>query len=227
MTNLSLKNIKNNIIDPHHRMAARSNNYIEVSKVGTKNSKKVIMPAKGKQKNLTEFQNRFKAKQTIKKYYGNLSENYFANKKTNSATNSDSLVCELEKRLDVVVFRLGFSSSILEARSLIKSGLVKINDKVVHSHSYSKSVNVGSKITVDVSKLTYLAKIKHLKFNLFKTPTHLVTPSQIGASVGESSILEGYFIQNPIESEVFLPNLTIPFGEKTNSSSNFPINKIR
>jgi ribosomal protein S4 len=89
---------------------------------------------------------------------------------------NNSIICELEKRLDVILFRLGMASSILEARFLIKSGLIKINDKVVHSKSYSKSINIGSKISVDISNLSYLAKIKHLKFNLglSKVPTHLM-----------------------------------------------------
>lgn len=221
-------------MDPHKIKWEKANNYIEVSKVGTKSSKKVNMPSsqKGKQSSLTEFQIRFKAKQTIKHYYGSLSENYLQNIKiATSQKGGESFVCELEKRLDVVVFRLGFASSLLEARNLIKSGLVKINDKKVHSHSYSKPVNVGSKISIDINannlgQTAYLAKIKHLKFNLFKTPTHLVAPavSNTYTTQGPTDLkgsLEGYFIQNPIESEVFLPTYSYK------KASNFPINKFR
>jgi hypothetical protein len=108
MTNLSIKNIKNNYIVGSQKGSIQSaplrggplwgpegaptgpkgfikkgitskgqsigQKLIEIDKVGTKNSKKVSIPASRKGKNLTEFQNRFKAKQTIKKYYGSLSE---------------------------------------------------------------------------------------------------------------------------------------------------------
>jgi len=103
MTNLSIKNIKNNYIVGSQKGSIQSaplrgqevaptgpkgfikkgitskgqsigQKFIEIDKVGTKNSKKVSIPASRKGKILTEFQNRFKAKQTIKKYYGSLSE---------------------------------------------------------------------------------------------------------------------------------------------------------
>jgi hypothetical protein len=103
MTNLSIKNIKNNYIVGSQKGSIQSaplrgqevaptgpkgfikkgitskgqsigQKFIEIDKVGTKNSKKVSIPASRKGKILTEFQNRFKAKQTIKKYYGFLSE---------------------------------------------------------------------------------------------------------------------------------------------------------
>jgi len=203
MTNLSLKNIKNNIVGPHKNRWPQGGpqkgaqrpigGAIEVAKVGTKTSKKVNLPAPlrgsagrpAQRGILTEFQNRFKAKQVIKHYYGSLSENYLRSKILAPRMGAHGVVCELEKRLDVLVFRFGFASSVLEARSFIKSGLVKINDKLAHTHSYSKPVNVGSKISiltppvgapkgrVQGARLAYLAKIKHLKFNLLKTPTHL------------------------------------------------------
>jgi ribosomal protein S4 len=123
----------------------------------------------------------------------------------------------MEKRLDVVIFRLGFARSILEARYLIKGGFVKIDDKAIDNKSVSKIVNVGSKITVENTEVPYLAKIKHLKLNLLKMPTHLFTPNLKDLNLTSSTSktkLEGFLVKEPIESEIFLPY-------------NYQINKLR
>jgi ribosomal protein S4 len=65
----------------------------------------------------------------------------------------------------VVIFRLGFARSIFEARTLIKEKQVKLNDKLVNPAAYNQLIKLGSKISIEPSNKTYLAKIKHLKLN--------------------------------------------------------------
>ena len=81
------------------------------------------------------------AKQKLKSYYGNINERQFRNiykkaimKKGDSAENLISL---LERRLDAVVYRAKFSTTIFGARQLINHGHVKVNGKKVNISSYS------------------------------------------------------------------------------------------
>jgi small subunit ribosomal protein S4 len=212
MNKLSLKKINYNVVKE------KPTRFTEISIVGSKTPKKVNMPKK--QNTLTEYQSQYKAKQQIKEFYGNLSETALKNLMKTASYSLLPVVCEIEKRLDVVVFRLGFARSILESRSLIKGGFVKIDDKAIGNNSMTKRVSVGSKITVDTTEISYLAKIQHLKLNLVKMPTHLYTPytnnlkGNLITQTPSNFKLEGYLIKNPIESEVYLPY-------------NFPINKLR
>lgn len=108
----------------------------QISKAGSKEIKKVNILKKNEM--LSQFQSQFKAKQSIKRYYGQLSEKTY--KKLTKmghggASPQQPLLCIIEKRLDVVLYRLGFARSILEARSLIKGGFVKVNG--VHAHKDS------------------------------------------------------------------------------------------
>ena len=80
------------------------------------------------------------AKQKLKSYYGNINERQFRNlykkaimKKGDSAEN---LIGLLERRLDAVVYRSKFSTTIFGARQLINHGHVKVNGKKVNISSY-------------------------------------------------------------------------------------------
>ena len=81
------------------------------------------------------------AKQKLKSYYGNMNERQFRNvyrkaimKKGDTAEN---LIGLLERRLDAVVYRAKFSTTIFSARQLINHGHVKVNGKKVNISSYS------------------------------------------------------------------------------------------
>ncbi len=178
------------------------NRFTSITRVGTKDIQKVNILKNNEI--LSEFQVQFKAKQQIKEFYGNLSERSFQQIKSKNKINL------LEKRLDVLIYRLGFAKSVLEARILIKSGLVKINNNLVNRKAYKKIVSIGSKISVLNTGLAFLAKIKQLKFNLEPLPTHLITPSLKEQTLNQ---LDGYLIKEPVESELYLPY-------------KFPINKI-
>ena len=80
------------------------------------------------------------AKQKLKSYYGNMNERQFRNvykkaimKKGDTAEN---LIGLLEKRLDAVIYRSKFSTTIFAARQLINHGHVKVNGKKVNIASY-------------------------------------------------------------------------------------------
>lgn len=186
---------------------------IKISKAGVRGYKFAI-PSFNKKKTeqLSQYQSQFKAKQAIKKFYGDLSEKtykqipFFQEKKG------------VEKRLDVVLYRFGYARSILEARSLIKGGFVKVNNKVVNPKAYNYKVAEGSLIVVTTS--CALAKIASLTKNKFPKPTHLMQLRRIhpykkplaGAlkglyirkKGGNKLRGRGYIIKTPIESEIYV-----------------------
>ena len=76
----------------------------------------------------------------MKFYYGNINERQFRNvylkaiKKKGNTT--ENLVGILESRLDTVVYRAKFATTVFSARQLINHGHIRVNDKKVNIPSY-------------------------------------------------------------------------------------------
>ena len=81
------------------------------------------------------------AKQKLKAYYGNINERQFRNiyKKASmlKGDTSENLIGLLERRLDAVIYRAKFATTIFSARQLINHNHVKVNGKKVNIASYS------------------------------------------------------------------------------------------
>jgi small subunit ribosomal protein S4 len=104
---------------------------------------------------LSDFGTQLRAKQKLKGYYGNISEKQFRkyyDKATRMKGDSgDNLIGLLERRLDAVVYRSKFASTVFAARQFVNHGHVKVNGRKVNIPSYS--VRVGDVIEVkDESK---------------------------------------------------------------------------
>ena len=76
----------------------------------------------------------------MKFYYGNMNERQFRNlyrkaiqKKGNT---SENLVAFLESRLDTIIYRAKFATTVFSARQLINHGHIKVNGKKVNIPSY-------------------------------------------------------------------------------------------
>ena len=80
------------------------------------------------------------AKQKLKAYYGNINERQFRNiyKKASmlKGDTSENLIGLLERRLDAIIYRAKFATTIFSARQLINHGHVKVNGKKVNIGSY-------------------------------------------------------------------------------------------
>ena len=96
----------------------------------------------GQSKNakLSDYGTQLQAKQKLKSYYGNINERQFRNvyrkaimKKGDTAEN---LIGLLERRLDSVIYRAKFSSTIFSSRQFINHGHAKVNGKKVNISSY-------------------------------------------------------------------------------------------
>ena len=89
---------------------------------------------------ISDYGNQLQAKQRLKFYYGNMNERQFRNvyrkalqKKGNTTEN---LVGFLERRLDTVIYRAKFATTVFSARQLINHGHIKVNGKKVNISSY-------------------------------------------------------------------------------------------
>ena len=88
----------------------------------------------------SDYGTQLQAKQRLKFYYGNMNERQFRNVyrkalKTRGNT-AENLVGILESRLDTVVYRAKFATTVFSARQLINHGHIKVNDKKVNIPSY-------------------------------------------------------------------------------------------
>lgn len=104
----------------------------------------------------SEYKKSLEEKQTLKKWYG-LSEKQFKKYVQEALSKmgkvddiSAELIKKLEKRLDNVVFRLGFAKTRAQARQLVGHGYFLINGKAVDIPSYS--VKKGDVISIKETK---------------------------------------------------------------------------
>ena len=88
----------------------------------------------------SDYGTQLEAKQKMKFYYGNMNERQFRNtyrkaiqKKGNT---SENLVGFLERRLDTVIYRARFSTTVFSSRQLINHGHIIVNGKKVNIPSY-------------------------------------------------------------------------------------------
>lgn len=81
-----------------------------------------------------------RAKQKLKGYYGNISERQFRKIYEESVRRrgdtSENLIELLERRLDAVVYRMKFVSTVFAARQLVNHGHVAVNGQRVNIASY-------------------------------------------------------------------------------------------
>ena len=82
--------------------------------------------------------------------------NYFERAATSKGVTGELLLQQLERRLDNVVYRLGFAVARRQARQLVRHGHVAVNGRKVNIPSFQ--VNVGDQVEVreNSKKLTVL-----------------------------------------------------------------------
>lgn len=105
-----------------------------------------------RRKKVSEYGIQLREKQKARRIYGVLEKqfrNYFAEADRQGGIAGENLLRLLERRLDNVVFRLGFGASRNEARQLIRHGHFLVNGKKVNIPSFL--VKIGDVITVKES----------------------------------------------------------------------------
>jgi len=92
----------------------------------------------------SEFSIRLREKQKVKRIYGLLEKqfaHYFELAERMSGITGENLLVLLERRLDNVVYRLGFASSLAQARQLVRHGHIEVDGKPVTIPSYLLALN--------------------------------------------------------------------------------------
>ncbi|HUN58836.1 MAG TPA: 30S ribosomal protein S4 [Candidatus Binataceae bacterium] len=98
----------------------------------------------------SEFAIRLREKQKVKRIYRLLEKQfaqYFEMAERMPGVTGENLLVLLERRLDNMVYRLGFASSLSQARQLVLHGHIEVDGRAVTIPSYLLNVNQVVSIT--------------------------------------------------------------------------------
>lgn len=102
-----------------------------------------------KKPRLSSYGLQLREKQKIRRLYGVLEKqfrNYYKMAARQKGSTGENLMSFLERRIDNVVYRMGFASTRAEARQLVAHKAILVNDKLVNIPSYL--VNPGDTLSV-------------------------------------------------------------------------------
>lgn len=100
----------------------------------------------------SDYGTQLREKQKLKRMYGLLEKQfhgYFEKADRQKGITGTNLLVLLERRLDNMVFRLGFANSRIEARQLVSHGHFLVNNKAVNIPSYL--LKAGDEVTIKES----------------------------------------------------------------------------
>jgi small subunit ribosomal protein S4 len=149
-------------------------------------------------KKLSEYGLQLREKQKARRIYGVLEKqfrNYFVKADRQKGVTGDNLLRLLERRLDNVVYRMGFASSRPEARQLVKHSHFTVNGKKVNIPSYQ--VRVGEEIAVHEGSLSS-EKFKELA----ELAAHKTPPAWLEV---DAQNLKGRVVALPNREDIDLP----------------------
>lgn len=98
----------------------------------------------------SQYGKQLREKQKVKRIYGMMEKQFesYMNEAFKSKGNTgEALLVKLERRLDNVIYRLGFASSRPQARQAVSHRHVSVNEKKLNIPSYQ--VQIGDVIAVD------------------------------------------------------------------------------
>nr|YP_009540967.1 ribosomal protein S4 [Discoplastis spathirhyncha]AYQ93496.1 ribosomal protein S4 [Discoplastis spathirhyncha] len=159
-------------------------------------------------KKQSQYEIRLKEKQKLRFHYG-IGErqllSYIKKSKKMKGSSGKTLLTLLEMRLDNIIYRLGFSKTIVSAKQLISHGHVMINKKMINIPSYlckpqniitiknsAKSKNIITK-NLETSENNIIPE--HLSINKEKLEgkiNNLVNRNSISLLINELLVVEYY-----------------------------------
>ncbi|WP_294428120.1 30S ribosomal protein S4 [uncultured Treponema sp.] len=164
-------------------------------------------PAFKKTKKSSDYALHLIEKQKVKAYYNILEKQlrrYFEKAAKSKEMTGTALLVSLETRLDNLVYRLGFASSIRMARQMVSHKHIEVDGKVINIPSYA--VKVGSTLSLvekmrksEQFKSTYLsnnrAKLDYLERdddNFSGKLARLPLRSEIPVQINDQMVVEYY-----------------------------------
>jgi len=162
----------------------------------------------GRKKRPSDYGQQLREKQKVKRIYGLLEKQfrgYYYRASRMKGVTGENLLVLLERRLDNVAMRCGFSSSHAEARQLVRHGHFTVNGKRINIPSYQ--VRAGDVVEVrdhskkiqrivdalgQVDRVPRPAWIDLDKENMRGKITALPTRSDISSDIDEQLIVELY-----------------------------------
>ncbi|MCY0990028.1 30S ribosomal protein S4 [Nannocystis sp. ILAH1] len=162
----------------------------------------------GRKKRPSDYGQQLREKQKVKRIYGLLEKQfrgYYYRASRMKGVTGENLLALLERRLDNVTLRCGFSSSHAEARQLVRHGHFLVNGKRINIPSYQ--VRAGDIVEVrdnskkikrivdaigQVDRVPRPAWIDLDKENMRGKITALPSRSDISADIDEQLIVELY-----------------------------------
>ena len=143
---------------------------------------------------ISEYGVQLREKQKIKRSYGLLEtqfRNYFEKAAKQKGRTGENLIKLLERRLDNVVFRIGFASSRKQARQLIRHRHIMVNGNLVDIPAYL--LRAGDIVQI---------KEKSKKLDAIHNSLKRVKDNTYGWLTVDKATLSGTFVQVPERADV-------------------------
>lgn len=151
----------------------------------------------------SQYGKQLREKQKVKRIYGVLEKQfrrYVLEALKSKGNTGEALLVELEKRLDNVVYRLGFAPTRPMARQLVNHGHVMVDSKKVDIPSYQ--VKIGQTIALKAKALEIPAVKKLVANEEISIPKWLVRKAAVGQVKKDpvrDDIIEPVFEQDIVE----------------------------
>lgn len=132
-------------------------------------------------RNSSQYGRQLREKQKVKRLYGLLEKQFrkYVEAALKSRGNTgEKLIGILEKRLDNVIFRLGFAPSRPSARQIVSHGHVLVDGKRVNIPSYE--LKVGQTVGLDAKGMAIPVVARLLKSEEIKLPAWLEKKAAVG-----------------------------------------------
>ena len=140
-------------------------------------------------KKLSEYGVQLLEKQRLRNYYGVLEKQFvrYVDKAMKSREQTGPMLLNLlEKRLDNMVYRMGFASSIRQARQMVNHGHFLVNEKKIDIPSYG--LTIGDVIELREKSRKTEMFVENFKATLVREPQREELPIEIN----EQLIVEYY-----------------------------------
>lgn len=151
-----------------------------------------------KRKNMSEFGVQLREKQKVKRHYGLMERQfrlYFEKSAKIQGETGTNLLLMLEKRLDNVIYRLGFASSRRAARQLVRHSHVQVNGKKVNIPSFQVRLNDQIALVPSLKENAHVVAAGQVKSQMSTKPWLDINPETKVGTVLKSPVREDVDIE--------------------------------